>query len=81
MHDIYDMHQDRKMNNTLFLLTVVTTFFIPASFIAGVYGMNFSYEPELNFDLSYPIFWVIVISMWVLMLAFFLYKGWFNVNT
>jgi len=43
MHELYDMLQDRRMNSTLYLLTIITILFVPATFIAGVYGTNFKF--------------------------------------
>jgi len=76
MHELYDVHQDRKMNGTLYALTIITTLFIPATFLAGVYGMNFKNIPELTWDYSYYVFWGVVLVMWIVMIIFFKVKGW-----
>jgi len=76
MHELYDMLQDRKMNSTLYLLTIITILFVPASFLAGVYGTNFHYIPEYEWKFSYPLFWGFIITMWATMLIFFKVKGW-----
>jgi len=76
MHELYDMLQDRRMNGTLYLLTIITVLFVPPTFMAGVYGTNFKVLPELEWPYSYPTFWGVIIVMWILMLTFFKYKGW-----
>jgi len=81
MHELFDVHQDRKMNGTLYALTIITTLFIPASFLAGVYGMNFKEIPELHWDYSYPVFWGVIIIMWTIMIIVFRGKGWLTFNT
>ena len=58
------------------VLTIISTLFIPLTFMAGVYGMNFKYMPELNWQLSYPVFWVAVIFIFFLMLVWFKHKKW-----
>ena len=51
-------HQTNRLMNKL---TVVSVIFLPLSFLAGVYGMNFTHIPELNYEYAYPIFWAIVL--------------------
>ncbi|MHA7130446.1 magnesium/cobalt transporter CorA [Algoriphagus namhaensis] len=66
-----------KMNNIMKVLTVISTIFIPLSFVAGVYGMNFEFMPELHYRYGY--FYVLggmVLSM-LIMLGFFRWKKWF----
>lgn len=60
----------------MYALTLVTTVFVPAQFITGVYGMNFTYMPELNFEYSYAIFWIIVFALAVSSILVFKYKKW-----
>jgi magnesium transporter len=50
--------------------------FIPLTFIAGVYGMNFQHMPELAWPWAYPLVWVIMIAIAVLMVAYFRRKKW-----
>ena len=57
-------------------LTIMATIFIPLTFIAGIYGMNFEYMPELKWHWAYPALWVIFISIFLGMLAWFKYKKW-----
>jgi magnesium transporter len=57
-------------------LTIISTIFIPLTFIVGVYGMNFSYMPELNYPYAYPIIWGIMVFIAVGMLIFFKRRHW-----
>lgn len=67
-----------QMNRIMMILTTVSTVFIPLTFIAGVYGMNFTNMPELEWRYSYFIVLGIMLIIAVSMLAWFKYKGWFN---
>jgi magnesium transporter len=58
------------------VLTVVTTIFIPLTFIAGVYGMNFEFMPELKSHLGYPITLGAMLAMAIVMLFYFRKRGW-----
>mmetsp|Transcript_25282 Transcript_25282/g.99851 ORF Transcript_25282/g.99851 Transcript_25282/m.99851 type:complete len:119 (-) Transcript_25282:228-584(-) len=57
-------------------LTIISTIFIPLTFITGVYGMNFEYMPELSWPFSYLIFWIFVIAMITSQLYYFHRLGW-----
>ena len=76
MLDIYLSSVSNKMNETMKVLTVFASIFIPLTFIAGVYGMNFEYMPELKWRWSYPVIWVFFISVSVFLLRFFKKKQW-----
>ncbi len=65
-----------RMNVVMKVLTIISTIFIPLTFLAGVYGMNFHYFPELDFPYSYPIFWLICLVLAVVMLIYFRRKKW-----
>jgi magnesium transporter len=58
------------------VLTIIATIFIPLSFIAGVYGMNFRYMPELEWRWGYPFSLAIMGGMAGAMLTYFWRKGW-----
>ncbi len=58
------------------ILTVITSIFLPLTLIAGWYGMNFRYMPELNWPWSYPIVFVVCIVIVVACLIFFKKKKW-----
>jgi magnesium transporter len=58
------------------VLTIFAAIFIPLTFIAGIYGTNFDYLPELHFKYSYFIFWGFMITVALTMIAFFKRKNW-----
>jgi magnesium transporter len=76
MLDIYLSSVSNKMNEVMKVLTVIATMFIPLTFIAGVYGMNFNYMPELQWRWSYPLLWLLMAGAAILMLIYFRRKGW-----
>ncbi len=59
------------------VLTIIATMFIPLTFVAGVYGMNFEYIPELGWKYSYFAFWGLMVAMIIVMTIFFKKKKWF----
>jgi magnesium transporter len=65
-----------RMNNVMKVLTIISTIFIPLTFIVGVYGMNFKFMPELEFPLAYPITWTVMILIAIGMLIFFKIRRW-----
>ena len=65
-----------RMNSVMKVLTLISTIFIPLTFLAGVYGMNFRYLPELEVPWAYPAFWVICTLLTVIMLVFFRRRSW-----
>jgi magnesium transporter len=76
---LMDMHLNslsNKMNEVMKVLTVIATIFIPLTFIAGVYGMNFEFMPELKFKYGYPILMVIMFVTLVVMILLFKRKKW-----
>ncbi len=74
--DTYLSSVSNKTNDIMKVLTIYSTIFIPLSFIAGVYGMNFRYFPELSWKYSYLGFWVISLIITGVMLRFFRKKKW-----
>ena len=66
-----------RTNEVMKLLTVIGTIFIPLTFFAGVYGMNFRHFPELELAWAYPAFWLISLVVAGLMVVFFRRRGWF----
>ena len=76
MLDIYLSSVSNKMNETMKVLTVFASIFIPLTFLAGVYGMNFEYMPELKWRWAYPTLWIFFISVSVFLLRFFKKKKW-----
>ena len=59
LQDLYLSSISNKMNEVMKVLTIAATFFVPLTFIAGVYGMNFEFMPELHWRWSYPVFWLV----------------------
>jgi magnesium transporter len=59
------------------VLTIIATIFIPLTFIAGVYGMNFEHMPELQWRWGYPLIWGVMLAVGVGMLCYFKKKKWF----
>ncbi len=76
LKDIYLSSISLKMNQIMQVLTIVGAIFIPITFLAGVYGMNFEFMPELHWKYSYPIFWAAILVIVGLMVAFFKRKKW-----
>jgi magnesium transporter len=77
IRDVYLSSMSNKMNEIMQLLTIIGTIFIPLTFLAGVYGMNFRYMPELTWKWGYPFVWVIMIGIGIGMLGYFKKKKWF----
>lgn len=74
--DIYISGVSNKMNEIMKVLTIFASIFIPLTFIAGIYGMNFEYMPELKLKWAYPFLWVLFITISVALLVFFRRKKW-----
>lgn len=74
--DIYLSTISNRMNEVMKMLTIMATIFIPLTFIAGIYGMNFEYMPELKWRWAYPALWGAFISIFLGMLAWFKHKKW-----
>ena len=75
--NIYHTTISSKLNDIMKFLTVFSVIFIPLTFIAGIYGTNFEYVPELSYKYSYFIMWGLMIVIAVIMLIFFKNKKWF----
>jgi len=76
MLDLYLSSISNNMNEVMKVLTIFAAIFIPLTFIAGVYGMNFKYIPELEWQWGYPLVWLIMLAVGVSMLAYFRKKKW-----
>ncbi|MDN7012246.1 magnesium/cobalt transporter CorA [Methanoculleus sp. FWC-SCC3] len=74
--DVYLSSQSSKMNEIMKVLTIIATIFIPLTFIAGVYGMNFAYMPEISHPWGYPLALASMAAVAVAMLLYFRKKGW-----
>jgi magnesium transporter len=76
MLDIYLSSISNKMNQIMQVLTIISTIFIPLTFLAGIYGMNFTYIPELGWRNAYPALWLIMITITAVMILFFRRRRW-----
>ncbi len=76
MMDIYLSSVSSRMNEVMKVLTIISTIFIPVTFIAGVYGMNFKFMPELETPYGYWITWGVMLAMMLSMLFYFKRKKW-----
>ncbi|KAK4525043.1 hypothetical protein GAYE_SCF07G2948 [Galdieria yellowstonensis] len=74
--DIYLSGANNKMQEVMKTLTIISTIFIPLTFITGVYGMNFSFMPELEYDYGYFFFWILVIVIVSFQVYVFRKRGW-----
>jgi len=80
LNDLYMSAVSNRMNEVMKVLTIMASFFIPITFVAGVYGMNFEILPELHWKYSYAVFWLICLSITVSLAVFFMRKGWIGRN-
>ena len=76
MLDIYLSSISNRMNAVMKVLTIIATIFMPLTFIAGIYGMNFKYMPELEWQWGYPAIWLVVLFIGISMLIYFKKKKW-----
>ena len=74
--NIYHMSISNRMNDIMKVLTIFAAIFIPLTFVAGIYGTNFEYLPELHFKYGYFVFWGVMIMIALTMLFFFKRKKW-----
>jgi len=76
MHDTYLSSISNRMNEVMKVLTIIATIFIPLTFIAGIYGMNFEFMPELKWHWAYFTVWGVILIIVVFMVIFFRRKKW-----
>ena len=74
--NIYNTQVSNRMNQVMKTLTIFASIFIPLTFIAGIYGMNFEHMPELGYKYSYLIFWVVILIIAISLLRYFRKKKW-----
>ena len=74
--DIYLSTNANKMNEVMKVLTIMSSIFIPVTFVAGVYGMNFDYMPELRSPYGYAITWGVMLSIMIGLVIYFRRKKW-----
>ena len=76
MVDVYLSSISNRMNDIMKVLTIIATIFIPLTFIAGVYGMNFDYMPELRWHWGYPAIMLFMALMGIIMFLYFKKRRW-----
>jgi magnesium transporter len=74
--DLYMSSVSNRMNEIMKVLTIMASVFIPLTFIAGVYGMNFQFMPEINWRWGYPFVWAVFSVLTLGMMLYFWRKGW-----
>lgn len=74
--DTYHSMQNQRLNAVMKTLTMISTIFLPLNFIAGIYGMNFEHMPETKWLYGYPLALSAMALVGVLMIGFFVHKGW-----
>lgn len=75
--NIYHASLDSKANEIMKVLTVFSAFFIPLSFVAGVYGTNFDNLPELHLKYGYLYFWILILLIVSALVVYFMRRKWF----
>jgi magnesium transporter len=76
MHDTYLSSISNRMNEIMKVLTIIATIFIPLTFIAGIYGMNFEFMPELGWRWAYFAVWGVILGVALIMIFYFRRKKW-----
>ncbi|MEF8816362.1 MAG: magnesium/cobalt transporter CorA [Salinibacter sp.] len=76
LHDLHMTSISNRMNEIMKVLTIIGTIFIPLTFIAGIYGMNFEYMPELGWAWAYPAVWGLMIALAGALLLYFRRREW-----
>ena len=76
MLDIYLSSVSNRMNEVMKVLTIIATIFIPLTLVAGIYGMNFRFMPELEMPIGYPMILLSMLFIGILMVAYFRKKKW-----
>jgi magnesium transporter len=76
MLEIYLSSVSNNMNEIMKVLTVFASIFIPLTFIAGIYGMNFDYMPELKWKWAYPTLWILFVTIPIVLLIYFKNRKW-----
>lgn len=83
MLEVYLSSLSHKLNEVMRVLTIISTLFIPPTFLVGLYGMNFDRTagslsmPELSWPLGYVMVWLVIVAMTAGMLIYFRRKNWF----
>ena len=75
--EIFLSSLSNRMNDIMKVLTIIATIFIPLTFLAGIYGMNFQYMPELAWKWSYPLLLIIMLVLGIGMYIYMRRRRWF----
>jgi magnesium transporter len=75
--DLYISSLSMRTNEVMRVLTIISTIFIPLTFLVGVYGMNFEHMPELHSEYGYVGIWTVMLAVALGMVAFFKHRKWF----
>jgi magnesium transporter len=75
--DVYLSNNSNRMNEVMKVLTIMSSIFIPVTFIAGVYGMNFDVMPELRSPYGYAAVWAVMLTIMIGQIIYFKRKKWF----
>ena len=76
IRDYHSAVLNQRMNEVMKVLAAISTIFLPLTFLAGVYGMNFNYLPELHWKWAYPVLWIVFILIAAGLLYFFRRRKW-----
>lgn len=75
--NIYHANMGSKANEIMKVLTIFSAFFIPLTFVAGVYGTNFEYLPEIKLKFGYLYFWLLMVAITSGLVIYFKKRKWF----
>ncbi|TXB61558.1 magnesium/cobalt transporter CorA [Phaeodactylibacter luteus] len=76
LYDLYLSEISFKMNSIMQVLTIISTIFIPLTFLAGIYGMNFDHMPELHWRYSYYVLWAVMALISAALIYYFRRRNW-----
>lgn len=76
LHDLYLSEISFQTNKIMQILTIISTIFIPLTFLAGIYGMNFEHMPELHWKYGYALLWCVMIVLASVLLFYFRKRKW-----
>jgi magnesium transporter len=76
LYDLYLSEISFKMNSVMQVLTIISTIFIPLTFLAGIYGMNFKHMPELEWRYGYPALWLVMLAISLALIYYFRRRNW-----
>jgi len=78
MFSAFHMHSQDKTNRRLDILTILSAIFMPSTLMAGIWGMNVEFMPELKLSFAYPVALGLMAALGAGMFCFFRKKGWFK---